>query len=144
MSSRAISNYLKTEHGVKISAASIARALREPEKHLAAMLGEVQEASQIFAAAHNASGPAMVTSKIAFEGFSERDPDFKIKDEKALLDAKFEYGEAVDALKNWFALDERFREFAQAFIVKFEKFEDGAPPRSTKARTPKTSRKNPK
>lgn len=55
MSTRAISRWLAERHRIKLSAVTIAKALREADKFWAATVEEVAPAAQIVAAAHGVS-----------------------------------------------------------------------------------------
>jgi hypothetical protein len=61
MSTRAISRWLKESHGVKLSAVTIAKSLRESDRHWLSLFEEVEPAANIVARAHDyPSGRALL------------------------------------------------------------------------------------
>src|SRR5260370_41528326 len=55
LSTRAISDYLREHHQAKLSASSVAKALREPEKHLRGLGEKFEAAASTVARAHSTS-----------------------------------------------------------------------------------------
>jgi hypothetical protein len=119
MSARSISRYLQERHGVKISAVTIAKALREPAKHLEPFAEEVEVAARRVAEAHGYS----------IEGLLQLDPrlfDTITHDEPPTITGLGDdelnrehdaYKQAVYFLTwNWFNADAQVRSVAMDFI----------------------------
>jgi len=124
MSSRTISEFLKTSHSVKISAASVARALREPEKHMEGLFESIEPAIRIFAEAHDVEASDILEDEKVFEAVKNEPPLLNSKDQSVMLDSQREYDEAVSTLsEEWFSLDERFRDFAVGYFWRMERGE---------------------
>lgn len=128
MSTRAISQYLDEAHKVKISAVSIAKALREADKHWASLYEHVEAAARIFGDAHGDldAGDVLDLDEENFDHLCDQPATLLFKDngqafennEQAIYRDR-EYRAAVGALQEqWFAFDEDTR---QTCLVSVEK-----------------------
>ena len=125
MSTRAISAFLQEEHGVKLSAVTIAKALREPEKHAAVAVDRIEPAARVVAAAQGADVEELLANSDYFTAIRDRPPTIHGTQDDELRDAIFEYKDAIEDLeKEWFALPSDLRSLALAAWEKAQQEED--------------------
>lgn len=74
MSLRAISRWLESAKGIKLSDVAIARAMRNSEKHWAALVDEIEPAARRFADAHNVSAADLLKDEDLFVHLETRPP----------------------------------------------------------------------
>lgn len=125
MSTRAISAFLLEKHQVKISAATIAKALRESDRHVEAFLETIQPAARTVADAYGQDIYQILAAKWQFKQEvldKERIPIPEALDSIRQLK---EFGEDVfrarDFLKEeWFTYDSLFRSLVLAYLRKVE------------------------
>lgn len=127
MSTRAISKYLQEAQNVKISAASIAKALREPEKHVEAFAEKVERLARLAATTWNIDIKTVLLEPEAFENLSKSTPSLLVNDEDPDGDRN-----AYDAcqaarefiVKIWYSQDSMLRQMALQHIELEEDQED--------------------
>lgn len=125
MSTRAISAFLQEEHGVKLSAVTIAKALREPEKHAAVAVDRIEPAARVVAAAQGADVEELLGNADYFAAIRDKPPTIHGTRDDELRDAIFEYKDAIEDLeKEWFALPSDLRSLALAAWEKAQQEED--------------------
>jgi hypothetical protein len=128
MSARAISRYLEKDHEVKISAVTIAKAIRNPSKYWMQFFDAIEPCARRVSEAHNVSIDSLLFGKEVFEHFCHTESEPKYiqgctdEDREAELE---EFAQAVDFLEaKWFSLDEALlktaRYYLQAEIKKSE------------------------
>jgi hypothetical protein len=122
MSTRAISGYLEETHKVKISAATIAKALREPEKHLETLIDLVEPAARVVSDAHDIELVELLSRKELFKAASGAPPALWGNTDVETGDAYREYTKAHCVLRDvWFSTDGVVRSMALAQIGRSEK-----------------------
>jgi hypothetical protein len=105
MSTRAISAYLQEKHGVRLSAVTIAKALREPEKHVLAVLERVEPAARTVGMAHNLGPEDLLNDADLFESVRNRPPELWPGSQREIAEGIHEYKAALECLaKEWFEL----------------------------------------
>jgi hypothetical protein len=113
MSTRAISQYLNLNHKVKISAVSIAKALREADKHWESLYEEVEPAARIFGDAHGDSDAEDVLELDgdAFRALCNQPPTLAMNTDEQRYENYSQYENAMYILRDgWFAFDEDTRQ----------------------------------
>ena len=102
LSTRTISRWLEETHNIKISPASVSKALREDEKHWEGYWDIIEPSARKFEAAHHVAMESYLFDRGLFQSLANEDLGF---DE---FEDQHEYNTALDALKNdWFALDDK-------------------------------------
>lgn len=110
MSCRAISRWLET-NGTKLSAATIAKALREPAPYWQAIADEVEPAARIFASAHNLDFMDVLTNHDLFFLQSGESPHVEGITNEGAMNSLNEYEKAKAQLREeWFSLSDFARE----------------------------------
>jgi hypothetical protein len=111
LSTRAISVYLREQHQVKLSAASIAKALREPEKHFHALGEKFEPSARIVAAAHDLNPIDMLSLEPdAFPAITRDKPVLRVFGDDEPSETFDEYEDAKSLLEHeWFSLDPAVR-----------------------------------
>lgn len=116
MSSRAISRFL-TNSGVKLSAATIAKALREPKSHWVEFFERIEPAALVFAKAHGLSPQAVVTDENFLSYYVGKTPTIEVISQSGAEEALDEYHNAIDTLtSDWFSLSAQSRESCLSYI----------------------------
>jgi hypothetical protein len=124
MSARSISRFLKQAHNVKISAVTISRALKEPEKHLEAFAEEVEPQARLFASCHGEDLETVLENQQAFEILSEQTPTIAGNSRDEQLDMHYAYRGAREFIRhNWFGLDSEVRSVVCAIIASCDEAE---------------------
>ena len=113
MSTRAISNYLLENHKVKISPVTIAKALREAEKHWLAFYEYAQPAALVFGEFHRKTADeilAMTTEE--FENLCNTDTIYVgVADKDQLFGKSIKHDRVKDILiERWFSFDDETRD----------------------------------
>jgi hypothetical protein len=110
MSSRAISRWL-AEKGVKLSPATIAKALRKPDPYWQELADEIEPSAMLFGKCHEIDVQDLLTNGEAFSVLAEhRFSPTAVSDDDVRMSLN-EIQAATDKLKNdWFALPESARE----------------------------------
>jgi hypothetical protein len=125
MSARSISRFLKEGHNVKISAVTISRALKEPEKHLEPFAEEVEPQARLFASCHGEDLETILENQHAFDILSNQMPIVagNSRDEElAMLD---DYRRAEDFIRyKWFGFDPEVRSVVSAIIANTDEPEE--------------------
>ncbi len=122
MSTRAISAYLVETHKVTISAATIAKALREPEKHLESLIDLVEPSARVFSEAHDIALFDLLGRKELFEAASAHPPGLWGETDEDKAEAHHDYNEAARILNDlWFATDSVVRNMALGLMERAEK-----------------------
>lgn len=110
MSTRAISSYLQKNHNVKISPATIARALREPKKHIEVFAETVEPHARNLAEAHGVDILTVLKDKIGFLRIISKGPEVKANnsDEEAAVSLQYEEARGFIA-GTWFTIAPELR-----------------------------------
>jgi hypothetical protein len=125
MSTRSISAFLQEKHGVKLSAVTIAKALREPEKHALAILERVEPAARIVAAALDVSPDSLLEDENCFVAMKDKPPEILPGTHEEVAEALAEYDDARDCLETeWFALPSDLRLMTLGVLAKQENEEE--------------------
>lgn len=118
MSARSISRFLKQAHNVKISAVTISRALKEPEKHLEAFAEWVEPQARLFASCHGEDLETILQNQQAFEILTERPPTITGSSEDERMAMLDDYRSAEDFIRcQWYGLDSEVRSIVSAIIA---------------------------
>lgn len=125
MSTRAISAYLEEKHQVKISAATIAKALRESDRHVEAFVETIQPAARVVAEAYGVDIYQVLATKSTFEKQVMGRDSIPIPEALDNCEQLNGFGKeafrARDFLKEeWFAYDSLFRSLVVAYLRKIE------------------------
>jgi len=114
MSTRAISRWLMETHKIKLSPVTIAKALRESDKHWEEYFETIEPSAQIFGNAHDASMADFLLDLNVFSVLRSNEKKLKFSGEAGC----HEYQKAAEIIEQeWFqALDERAREECSQFI----------------------------
>jgi len=114
MSTRAISRWLMATQKIKLSAATIAKALREADKYWEEYFETIEPAAQIFARAHNIPIADFLFDLNEFGSLRTREKDLRFSGDEGYN----EYQEAAETLEqDWFQLlDDEAREKCKAFV----------------------------
>lgn len=116
MSTRAISQWLRETHNVKVSPAGISKALRHPDKYWQEYWELIEPAARTFERAHGAAMESFLFDDAVYEHFSG--PEFHFED----AGDEDTYGEARATLEaDWFSLDASLRNHMWKFVPKVEK-----------------------
>lgn len=117
MSTRAISAFLLQEHKVSVSAATIAKALREPEKHLSYIGDAVEPAARVVADALGVNLVELLESEVLFLASRTQPPILGGLSDKDLSNEHEDYIQARNFLeRGWYSLDGTVRELVIAQI----------------------------
>jgi hypothetical protein len=115
MSSRAISRWL-ADKGVKLSAATIAKALRQPESYWQELADEIEPAATLFGNCRNIDVQDLLTNPEAFSVLAEHPVSPEAVSADAVRNSLNEIQAATDKLRNgWFALPDSAREACLAY-----------------------------
>ena len=110
MSTRAISDWLNKKHQIYISAATIAKALREPRKYWARFFDRIRSSAVAFESAHSVPMEDFLFDREKFEQLCKHKPTFYVKDPKDPMQgagALFDYQISHQVLlRDWFELDD--------------------------------------
>ena len=127
MSTRSISAFLQEKHGVKLSAVTIAKALREPERHAMAILERVEPAARIVAAALDVSPDSLLEDENCFAAMKDKPPEIWPGTHEEIEEALAEYDAARDCLEmEWFALPSDLRLMTLGVLAKQERDEEAS------------------
>ena len=127
MSTRAISVFLQEEHGVKLSAVTIAKALREPEKHALGILESVEPAARIVAAGLDVSPESLLEDAEFFEAMKDKPAGIWPGSREETAEAVAEYDAARDCLETeWFALPSDLRLMTLGVLKEQEREEEAS------------------
>ena len=125
MSTRSISAFLQEKHGVKLSAVTIAKALREPERHAMAILERVEPAARIVATALDVSPDNLLEDENCFVAVKDKPPKIPSGRREEAEEALAEYAAARDCLETeWFALPSDLRLMTLGVLAKQEHDEE--------------------
>ncbi len=118
MSARSISRFLKQAHNVRISAVTISRALKEPEKHLEPLAEEVEPQARLFASCHGEDLETILENQQAFEILSNQTPTIagNSRDEQLAMHYDYRGAEAFIRAK-WYGLDSEVRSVVSTIIA---------------------------
>jgi hypothetical protein len=108
LSTRAISDYLRENHHVKLSAASVAKALRESEKHVRGLADKFEPAARTVANAHDATAITILEMRdlSAFEASTREVPRVSSGADEDVEDQLLEYDRAKSVIADeWYSLD---------------------------------------
>lgn len=120
MSTRAISSWLQAEHKVKLSATTIAKALRESDRYWQAIYDDLEPDVRIFAAAYDATERDLLRDESLFEVFRQNPPKASSADEALEIRGA---GDTIAA--EWFGrLDEDARNHCLAAVRAAERREE--------------------
>lgn len=122
MSTRAISNWLKDQKGIKLSAVTIAKALREANKYWQDIYDEIEPQARMMAVAYDVEERDLLVNEKLFEALKGEPPRASGRDEAEEILAA---GEILAA--NWYGrLDEAARGACLAAVRAAEQREDQA------------------
>lgn len=117
MSSRAIRNFLLEKHGVKLSAVTIAKALREPEKHLESLRERIEPAARIAARALEVGAIALLKDPKFFDAMRREQPSIWGETNEDIHDALLEFDNAIHTIAyDWFSLPGDLRAMTVALM----------------------------
>jgi hypothetical protein len=112
MSTRAISEFLADNFGLKLSAVGVSRALKEEEKHWQKLAEILEPSAMIVARAHGVEASAVLDDEEKFLALASRPPKLSRKEGHG------EYEEAVGFLKRrWYTLDEESRQNCWPYLA---------------------------
>jgi hypothetical protein len=104
MSARAIGRWLQDKHGVKFSFVAVARALREKEKHLLAMVERIEPAARCFASGHNVSMGQFLFDRELFDHLRNQPPVLAARDGADVAELAGSVDRAsMELEEHWFA-----------------------------------------
>ena len=110
MSTRAISDWLNKKHQIYLSAATIAKALREPRKYWAIFFDLIRSSAVAFESAHHTPMEEFLFDREKFEELLKRKPTFYVKepnDQMQVMGAVMDYQISEQVLRHdWFELDD--------------------------------------
>jgi hypothetical protein len=110
MSARAISRWLE-ERGTKLSAVTVAKALKNPQKYWESLWDVVEPAARLFANAHKETIISVLTNPDLFTHLRGQDPYIAETEPFAISDAIDEIRAAAYVLEDsWFRLSNYVRE----------------------------------
>ena len=110
MSSRAISRWLETK-GVKLSAVTIGKALRNPKQYWQELLEEMEAPARILANAYGCEVNGLIESRDLFERFAKESPTVEAVTREGVMISLDEIRVAANELdEKWFSLPESIRE----------------------------------
>jgi len=121
MSTRAISKFLKDNFKVKLSAVTVAKALREPDKYWLAWYEEIEPAARVVAEAHDIDVEDLLELEAgAYYSLKNEPPTLTTsRGRNDALEKSLEYEGAVSILEaQWFSFDEDCRNTCLASIPK--------------------------
>jgi hypothetical protein len=122
MSARAITKFLEKEHEVKISAVTVAKAIRNPKKYWLFFYDTIEPYADRIQDAHNVAVESFLFDEKVFKHFcgtGDAPKHLAARDRDDYETALEEYHEAVAILnEKWFGLDEELRREAQIYIEK--------------------------
>jgi hypothetical protein len=125
MSTRAISAFLQEQHGVKLSAVTIAKALREPEKHVGEILERVEPAARTVALAHEVSAEAILRDGELFYALQHATPKILAESDDEASHALGDYEAAVEIVaREWHDLPTELRVLTLALLENKEDADD--------------------
>jgi hypothetical protein len=106
MSRRAISRWLKETEGIKLSAATVAKALREPGKYRDEWHDPIEPAARKFAETHQADPESVLSDENCFESLCNDVPSVhgETTQEQGEDHERYQQAEAV-LRRRWFAFD---------------------------------------
>jgi hypothetical protein len=117
MSTRAISAYLEQVHQVNISAATIAKALREPQKHVSYLAESVEPAARVVAEALEVDVRELLDNEKLFISTTDAPPSLGGASERQIADAHQTYVNARRHLERcWYRLDGSVQAMVVAMI----------------------------
>ncbi|SRR5579862_882131 len=120
MSTRAISRWLKEAHGIKLSAVSIAKALRNPEKYWEALADEIEPAARAVEEASDVSMESFLFDEDTFR-FVEQKRDGLVLDIPEGGDPSDAFGEYEANLTvlgtKWWALEQSARDSCRRYLT---------------------------
>jgi hypothetical protein len=122
MSTRAISRWLQEAHGIKLSAVSIAKALRNPEKYWEAFADEIEPVAR---AVESVSGVAMESflydENVFFHVVKEKKNDLALdcaSDSESVQQAIWDHEGNLDFLEShWWSMKESAREGCRPYLI---------------------------
>jgi hypothetical protein len=121
MSTRAISDWLNKKHQLYISAATIAKALREQRKYWALFFNTIRISAVCFESAHDVPMEAFLFDREKFEQMLKQKPTFYVKDPSDPMQsagAFFDYQISEQVLlRDWFELDDATLEMCKEHLL---------------------------
>jgi len=114
MSARAISRFLKERHGVKLSAVTITKALKDPKKSWTRFFETIEP----YVEAYENWDPSAKREEFLFDDKAFKAINFPGREllRKQLL--KFEYAQAINVLRErWFSIDYETRVKARPYLA---------------------------
>jgi hypothetical protein len=123
MSARAISRWLESGKGIKLSDVTISKALRKPEKGWEAFWDDIEPFARTFCDAHSACLCEVLFKENLFDALNEAAPSLEVSDDPESPHVAHEqYQEAAGVLRTrWFSMPAEVRILGQAFIEPFAK-----------------------
>lgn len=122
MSARAIVRFLEEKHAVKVSAVTVAKAIRNPAKYWMFFFDTIEPYIRRIQDAHSVQMESLLFDEEVFQKFC-REPDhpkhISASSPEELEQRLDEYAEAVSVIEEkWFGLDEELRLEAKAYLEK--------------------------
>jgi len=129
MSARSISRYLQEAFGVKISAVTIAKSLRQPEKYLEPFADRIESAARRVADAHSVGMRDLLTEPSLFWHVTDQSPTVGGISSEEMRHEFEAYEEAVSVVKDeWFSTNEHVR----GLVWEMLSFDDYDEPKNSK------------
>ena len=123
MSTRAISRWLQEAQGIKLSAVSIAKALRNPEKYWEAFAEQIEPTARAVAEATGVAMESFLFDEDVFRHVVEQKKDGLVLDtlDGDPREALLEYEANLDFLRaHWWAVEEIAREGCRRYFKEME------------------------
>jgi hypothetical protein len=121
MSTRAISDWLNKKHQIYISAATIAKALREQRKYWAMFFDTIRSSAVRFESAHRVPMEEFLFDREKFEEMCKQKPTFYVKepsDQMQVAGALIDYQISHQVLlRDWFELDDATLEMCKEHLL---------------------------
>jgi hypothetical protein len=126
MSTRAISRWLQESQGIKLSAVSIAKALRNPEKYWEAFADQIEPVARSVGQASGVAMESFLFDEDVFRHAVEEKKDGLVLDatDEDLREALLEHEANLDFLRShWWAVEESAREGCRRYFKETEERE---------------------
>jgi hypothetical protein len=128
MSTRAISSFLQKDHNVQISPATIARALRDPQKHVEVFAETVEPHARILAEVHGVDILALLKDEKGFFKLTVKNRELLANNSDEQIALSLQYEEARSFIvRTWFTVAPELRAMTYKVIEEQLKEEASEP-----------------